>query len=88
MMEGAANDEAYGFSLVMTGNLTKAYTSGGNNPKMKIPYNGEILERTPIKGSNGAQNTVFMPEGAKATKVIFYSVRSDATTTTRTTFTR
>ncbi len=84
MMEGAANDEAYGFSLVMTGNLTKAYTSGGNNPKMKIPYNGEILERTPIKGSNGAQNTVFMPEGAKATKVIFYSVRSDATTTTRT----
>lgn len=74
MMEGAANDEAYGFSLVCTGNLTKAYTSGGNNPKMKIPYKDEILERTPIKLSNGAQNTVFMPEGAKATKVILYSV--------------
>ena len=74
MMEGAANDEAQGFRLVMTGNLAKNYESGGNNPKMKIPYKGEILERTPIKGSNGAQNTVFMPEGAKATKVTFYSV--------------
>ena len=74
MMEGAANDEAQGFSLVMTGNLAKNYESGGNSPKMKIPYKGEILERTPIKGSNGAQNTVFMPQGAKATKVTFYSV--------------
>jgi hypothetical protein len=74
MMEGAANDEAYGFSMVCTGNLTKAYTSGGNSPKMQIPYNDQILERTPIKLSNGAQNTVFMPEGAKATKVILYSV--------------
>jgi len=84
MMEGAENDEAYGFSIVCTGNLEKSYTSGGNSPKMKVPYKGEILERTPIKGSNGAQNTVFMPSGAKATKVTFYSVRSDATTTTRT----
>ena len=74
MMVGAENDEAYGFSMVCTGNLTKAYTSGGNSPKMSIPYNGEILQRTPIKLSNGAQNTVFMPEGATATKVILYSV--------------
>ena len=74
MMEGAANDEAQGFSLVCTGNLTKAYTSGGNSPKMSIPYKGETLLRTPIKLSNGAQNTVFMPTGAKATKVILYSV--------------
>ena len=74
MMEGAANDEAQGFRLVCTGNLAKAYTSGGNSPKMKIPYKDEILERTPIKLSNGAQNTVFMPEDAKATKVTLYSV--------------
>jgi len=74
MMVGAENDEAQGFSIVCTGNLTKAYTSGGNSPKMKIPYKDEILERTPIKLSNGAQNTVFMPTGAKATKVILYSV--------------
>ena len=74
MMKGAENDEAYGFSIVCTGNLAKAYTSGGNSPKMKVTYKGEILERTPIKLSNGAQNTVFMPEGAKATKVTFFSV--------------
>ncbi len=73
MMEGAANDEAYGFSLVCTGNLTKAYSSAGT-PKLKIPYKGEILDRTAIKLSNGAQNTVFMPQGAKATKVTFYSI--------------
>ena len=73
MMEGAANDEAYGFSLVCTGNLAKAYSSAGT-PKLKIPYKDEVLERTAIKLSNGAQNTVFMPAGARATKVIFYSV--------------
>ena len=84
MMEGAANDEAQGFSLVLTGNLAKNYTSGGNTPKMKVPYKGEALERTPITLSNGAQNTVFMPEGAKATKVTFFSVRTNATTTDRT----
>jgi len=73
MMVGAENDEAYGFSMVITGNLQKAYTSAGT-PKLKIPYNGQVLERTAIKLSNGAQNTVFMPEGAKATKLIIYSV--------------
>jgi autotransporter-associated beta strand protein len=73
MMEGAANDEAEGFSLVCTGNLQKSYSSAGT-PKLKIPYKGEILERTAIKCSNGAQNTVFMPSGAKATKLIIYSI--------------
>jgi hypothetical protein len=73
MMVGAENDEAYGFSLVCTGNLTKAYTSAGT-PKLKIPYNGDILERTAIKCSNGAQNSIFMPEDATATKLTIYSV--------------
>ncbi len=85
MMVGAENDEAYGFSLVCIGNLAKSYSSAGT-PKLKIPYNGEILERTAIKCSNGAQNAIFLPEGAKATKLIIYSVRSDATTTTRTSY--
>ena len=74
MMVGAENDEAYGFKLVCTGNLAKAYSAGSTNPKMSIPYKGETLLRTPIKCSNGAQNTVFMPEGAKATKVTLFSV--------------
>ena len=73
MMVGAENDEAFGFSLVCIGNLQKSYTSAGT-PKLKIPYNGEILERTAIKCSNGAQNAIIMPEGAKATKLIIYSV--------------
>ena len=73
MMVGAENDEAYGFSLVCTGNLQKSYSSAGT-PKLKIPYNGETLERTAIKLSNGAQNTIFMPEGAKATKLTIYSI--------------
>ena len=73
MLVGAENDEAYGFSMVVTGNLQKSYSSAGT-PKLKIPYNGQTLERTAIKLSNGAQNTIFMPEGAKATKVTLYSV--------------
>ena len=85
MMVGAENDEAYGFSLVCIGNLAKSYSSAGT-PKLKIPYKGEILERTAIKCSNGAQNAIFLPEGAKATKLTIYSVRSDATTTTRTSY--
>ena len=73
MLVGAENDEAYGFSLVCTGNLQKSYSSAGT-PKLKIPYKGETLERTAIKLSNGAQNTIFMPEGAKATKLTIYSI--------------
>ena len=85
MLVGAENDEAYGFSLICIGNLTKAYSSAGL-PKLKIPYNGDILERTAIKCSNGAQNAILMPKGAKATKLTIYSIRSDATTTTRTSY--
>ena len=70
---GAENDEAYGFSLVCTGNLTKAYSSAGT-PKLDIEYNGELIQRTAIKCSNGAQNTIFMPTGAKATKLRIYSI--------------
>jgi hypothetical protein len=73
MMVSTGNDESQGFSLVCTGNLTKAYSSAGT-PKLKIPYNDETIERTAIKCSNGAQNTIFLPEGVKATKLTIYSV--------------
>ncbi|MBR5062520.1 MAG: autotransporter-associated beta strand repeat-containing protein [Prevotella sp.] len=73
MMVGAENDEAYGFSIVITGNLAKSYSSAGT-PKLDIEYNGEMIQRTAIKLSNGAQNTIFMPEGAKATKLSIYSI--------------
>jgi autotransporter-associated beta strand protein len=84
-MVGAENDEAYGFSLALTGNLTKSYSSFGT-PKFNISYKGQDLQRTAIVLSNGAQNTIFMPTGAKATKVGFWSVRTAATETTRTSF--
>lgn len=73
MMVSTGNDESQGFSLVCTGNLTKAYSSAGT-PKLKFPYNDETIERTAIKCSNGAQNTIFLPEGVKATKLTIYSV--------------
>ena len=81
-MVGAENDEAYGFSLALTGNLEKSYSSFGT-PKFDINYKGQDIQRTAIVLSNGAQNTVFMPAGAKATKVGFWSVRTTATETTR-----
>lgn len=73
MMVSTGNDESQGFSLVCTGNLKKAYSSAGT-PKLKFPYNDETIERTAIKCSNGAQNTIFLPEGVKATKLTIYSV--------------
>ena len=73
MMVGAENDEAYGFSMVITGNLAKSYTSAGT-PKLDILYNGETIQRTAIKLSNGAQNTIFLPKDAKATKMSIYSI--------------
>ena len=73
MMVGAENDEAQGFSMVITGNLQKSYSSAGT-PKLPIEYKGEIIERTAIKLSNGAQNTIFMPENAVATKMTIYSI--------------
>jgi len=73
MMVGAENDEAQGFSLVITGNLQKSYSSAGT-PKLPVEYKGETIERTAIKLSNGAQNTIFMPEGARATLMTIYSI--------------
>ena len=32
------------------------------------------MQRTGIKSSNGAQNTLFLPEGAKATKLTLWSI--------------
>ena len=75
MLTGAANDEAYGFSLVTTGNLAKTLSSAGT-PKMTVIYKGEEVTggRTGIVLSNGAQQSLFLPEGARATKITFVSV--------------
>ena len=67
-MTGREGDDAYGYTLTITGNAGKNWSSGSN----KINVNG--TERTTIKLSNGAQNTLTLPEGVKATRITFYSV--------------
>ena len=76
MLTGAQNDEAAGFSMVITGNLAKSYTKGSSNPKMTVEYKGEEIQRTPIVGSNQTENTIFLPENAKVTKMRIWSYTS------------
>ena len=67
---GVTNDNT-GFKLMYTEALTKSYDkdSGG-----KMTYDFDGVQRTGIKISNGAQNAIVMPEGAKATKLTIWSV--------------
>lgn len=78
MLEGAENktqngvtNNNIGFKLVCTGNLTKAYTKDSSG---KMTYDFDGVQRTGIVLSNGAQNTIFMPEGAKAIQLDLWSV--------------
>ena len=71
-MTGKSGDDAEGFTLTITGNDTKKWSSGID----KINING--IERTTIKLSNGAQNTLTFPEGVKATRITFYSIINSA----------
>lgn len=88
MMTGGDNEEARGFKLVCTGNLQKPLQTGGTSPsKVSVEFNGEVLQRTPIKMSNGAQETIFLPEDAelgkaRATKITFVSIMPGFTTST------
>ena len=62
------NEAVYtdGTKLVLTGNAEKTYAAG-----KAITIDGSAY--TAIKLSNGAQNTLTIPEGRVATKVVFYS---------------
>ena len=72
VMTGSEGDDAEGIVLAITGNTEKKWSSG--TLKIKI---GDI-ERTTIKLSNGAQNTMTLPAGMKATRITFYSVINSA----------
>ena len=62
-----------GFSMVLTGNLTKTYSAASI-----IKVDG--TEYTTIKTSNGSMNTVYLPEGMAATKITLWSyTNKDAT---------
>lgn len=68
VMTGTVGDDAEGIIMAITGNTGKNWSSG--TLKIKV---GDI-ERTTIKLSNGAQNTMTLPEGMQATRITFYSV--------------
>lgn len=70
MLSGSETGGTEGFKLVCTSNLTKAYTAAD---KINVDYNGETVSRTTIKCSNGAQNSLFLPTDAKATKMTIWS---------------
>lgn len=67
-MTGKADTDAEGFTLAITGNDTKTWSYGSND----ITTTGGVLQT--IKLSNGAQNTLTLPAGLKATRITFYSV--------------
>ena len=50
--------------------VTDKYYSKGS----KMTYDFDGIQRTGITLSNGAQNTIGLPEGAKATKITFWSI--------------
>ena len=80
MLVGVEGDDAEGLSMVVTGNLTKYYSAAD---KITVEYKDQSLSRTTIKCSNGAENSVFLPEGARATKIELWSY-TNVTTANRT----
>jgi hypothetical protein len=70
MLTGNKGGEAEGFNMVLSGNLTKTYSAGS---AISFTYNGNSYSQKTIKTSNGAMNTVYMPEGYEATKMTIWS---------------
>lgn len=70
-MEGAEASPSnnIGFSMKYTTATDKTYSKGS-----KMTYDFDGVQRTGITLSNGAQNTIGLPEGAKATKITFWSI--------------
>jgi hypothetical protein len=74
--ELVGNEEApsnnKGFSMHYTTATDKTYAKGE-----KMTYEFDGVQRTGIKLSNGAQNTIILPAGYKVTKVTFWSVTAN-----------
>lgn len=58
-----------GYSMKYTTVTDKYYSKGE-----KMTYEFDGVQRTGIKLSNGAQNTIMIPEGHKVTKITFWSI--------------
>lgn len=70
---GAAGCAAEGWTITISGNEKKNWTAGNG----KIFLNGDSVMT--LKNSNGAQNTITLPEGLYASKIEFYAVTNDST---------
>lgn len=68
---GKEGNDAYGWSIALTGNSSKAYSKGSLDDASKITTPSGAL--TSIKLSNGAANTLNIPAGKAVTKLTFYS---------------
>ncbi len=68
---GATGSAAEGWTIAITGASDKNWGAGG-----KMTYKG--VEYKTLKNSNGAQNTITLPEGLYATDVEFRAVTNDA----------
>lgn len=66
-VNGVTNNNI-GFTWVCTGNLEKELSKGS-----KMAYTFDGTSRTNVKLSNGAQQTIFLPENAYATKLEIWS---------------
>ena len=73
VITGANGCAAEGVTIAITGNTEKNWSAGNGS----ISYNG-VTYKT-LKNSNGAQNTVTLPEGKKASKVEFYATTNQGT---------
>ncbi|MBQ6760987.1 MAG: autotransporter-associated beta strand repeat-containing protein [Prevotella sp.] len=65
----AAPSNNIGYSMHYTTVTNKYYSKGD-----KMTYDFDGTQRTGIKLSNGAQNTIVIPDGHKVTKITFWSV--------------
>ncbi len=65
---GAKGSAAEGWTIAITGNTSKNWSNGNGS----ISYGGKSYKT--LKNSNGAQNTVTLPEGCTASSVTFYVV--------------
>ena len=68
---GAAGSLAEGWTIAITGNTSKNWSAGNG----KFFLNGDSIMT--LKNSNGAQNTVTLPEGLYASQVEFYVVNNN-----------
>lgn len=86
-MEGNMGTPYADYLMAISGNTSKNWSNGEKIivPGITFPnltFDGDSV--TSLKVSNGAQNTITLPEGKKAVRITFYSYVNGASTTAKT----